>query len=188
MPPCDHPLAEDRQELSTSRLRLRPFTPADILTLIEHPERFADTFGAAAADGLREFFTSGEVSPEWLESLHQGVGPDPWSWGYGVIERSTGLVIGSAGFKGPPANDGSVEIGYGVVPARERQGFATEATAGLVEFAWSHPAVTTVRAHTLPDGGASMRVLAKCGFIRVGEVQDPHDGTVVRWELRRGEV
>lgn len=175
----------DQPELATSRCTLRPFAPVDLLALIETPERFAATFGAAAADGLREFFTSGEVSTEWLQRLRSGGGPDAWTWGYGVIEKSTGRVIGSVGFKGAPADDGSVEIGYGIVPVCQRRGFAAEAARALVGFALSHPAVTVVCAHTLPDGVASMRVLETCGFSRVGDVIDPHDGPVVRWELRR---
>ncbi len=37
-------------------------------------------------------------------------------------------------------------------------------------------------AHTLPAPNASTRVLAKCGFERTGEVEDPEDGLVWRWE------
>ncbi len=37
-------------------------------------------------------------------------------------------------------------------------------------------------AHTCPEPNASTRVLTKCGFRRVGEVMDPDDGLVWRWE------
>jgi RimJ/RimL family protein N-acetyltransferase len=42
-----------------------------------------------------------------------------------------------------------------------------------------------VRAHTLPDGLASQRVLAKSGFRFVGEVVEPEDGLVHRYEVVR---
>jgi len=42
-----------------------------------------------------------------------------------------------------------------------------------------------VRAHTKADNAASARVLAKCGFLRTGEVIDPEDGLVSRWERRK---
>ena len=38
------------------------------------------------------------------------------------------------------------------------------------------------RAHTLPTPNASTRVLAKCCFQYIGEVIDPEDGLVWRWE------
>jgi hypothetical protein len=39
-----------------------------------------------------------------------------------------------------------------------------------------------VCAHTLPDGIASQRALLKAGFQRTGEVVDPEDGLVWRFE------
>jgi RimJ/RimL family protein N-acetyltransferase len=40
----------------------------------------------------------------------------------------------------------------------------------------------TIRAHTMPEQNASTRVLEKCGFRWLGEVVDPEDGAVWRWE------
>jgi len=42
--------------------------------------------------------------------------------------------------------------------------------------------VCTIRAHTMPDNNASMRVLVKAGFQLVGDVVDEEDGVVCRWE------
>ena len=42
-----------------------------------------------------------------------------------------------------------------------------------------------MQAHTAPTANASTRVLAKCGFDFVGEVMDPEDGRVWRWERTR---
>jgi RimJ/RimL family protein N-acetyltransferase len=75
-----------------------------------------------------------------------------------------------------------VEIAYGVVPSYERRGYATEAAKALVAFALERVDVTSIRAHTKPENGPSGRVLAKCGFQQVGEVIDPEDGLVWRWE------
>jgi len=91
-------------------------------------------------------------------------------------------VIGGAGFKDPPDAEGMVEIAYGVVPAHQNNGYATEAAEALVSYAVKSGRVRTIRAHTLPQPNASTRVLTKCGFRRVGEVTDPEDGLVWRWE------
>jgi RimJ/RimL family protein N-acetyltransferase len=45
--------------------------------------------------------------------------------------------------------------------------------------------VQVVRAHTFAESNASARVLTKCGFHHAGEVIDPDDGPVWRWERRR---
>jgi RimJ/RimL family protein N-acetyltransferase len=42
--------------------------------------------------------------------------------------------------------------------------------------------VRAVRAHTVAQDNASARVLTKCGFEVLGQVEDPKDGWVWRWE------
>jgi [ribosomal protein S5]-alanine N-acetyltransferase len=171
--------------LETARLSLRPCSPAHLLALLERPERFEEVAGLPAAAGLREVFTSNDVSPDWLAALRVSPGHDPWRHGFFVVYRGTGAAIGCAGFKGPPDSTGTVEIAYGIAPTFEGQGYATEAAAALVAYAFATPRVEVVRAHTLPTANASTRVLAKCGFRRVGTVVDPEDGTVWRWERTR---
>lgn len=171
--------------LETTRLRLVPCNPAHILALIEDPLRFEQAAGFPAAAGLREMYASGDVSPDWLAALRTSQEPDPWRHGFFLVQRESGAVIGAAGFKGPPDAEGMVEIAYGVAPSFEGQGYATEAAGALVEFAFDSGLVKLVRAHTLPVANASTRVLAKCGFRHVGEVIDPDDGVVWRWERGR---
>ncbi|MEX2157688.1 MAG: GNAT family N-acetyltransferase [Gemmatimonadales bacterium] len=173
--------------LETSRLILLPCDPDQLLALIEQPTRFEQLMGFPAADGLRAFFVSGDVSPQWLAALRSASGPDPWRHGFFVVDREQRCVIGSAGFKGPPDAGGVAEIAYGIVPSSEGRGYATEAAMALVDFAFGTGAVRLVRAHTLPVANASTRVLLKCGFRHIDSVVDPEDGPVWRWERRKGE-
>jgi [ribosomal protein S5]-alanine N-acetyltransferase len=94
-----------------------------------------------------------------------------------VVERSTGEVIGTAGFFGPP-REGVVEIGYGIVPSRQRRGYATEAARALVELALAQPGVSEVVAHAEPGNAASIRVLEKNGLTYAGR-----EGSLVRYAL-----
>jgi RimJ/RimL family protein N-acetyltransferase len=75
-----------------------------------------------------------------------------------------------------------VEIAYGIVPSFEGRGYATEAARALVNHARTHEQVRQIIAHTMPVPNASTRVLKKCGFTFAGEVIDPEDGRVWRWE------
>jgi [ribosomal protein S5]-alanine N-acetyltransferase len=124
------------------------------------------------------------VSAGWLARLREAAVADPWEHGFALRQRETGAVIGTAGFKGPPTDDGIVEIAYGIAPEHQGKGYATEAAHALVDYALASGRVRIVRAHTLPEENASTRVLAKCGFRRVGEVIDPEDGLVWRWEKK----
>jgi len=122
------------------------------------------------------------VSPAWLALLDGSSATDPWIHGFTLIDRANGGTVGRCGFKGPPGTEGVVEIAYGIAPEHQGKGYATEAAAALTDYAFSKREVRVVRAHTLPEINASTRVLTKCGFRRVGEVIDPEDGLVWRWE------
>ena len=117
--------------IDTPRLTLIAYKPEQLLALIEQPDRFEEVAALTPAEGLRGFYVSGEVSPDWLSKLRsaveQGGGPNPWRHGFWVIEKESGEIVGGAGFKGAPDDNGMVEIAYGIVPSREGRGYATEA-------------------------------------------------------------
>jgi RimJ/RimL family protein N-acetyltransferase len=171
--------------VDTIRLQLRPFAPEPVLALLDNPTQFADLSAHQPADGLLDFYNSGEISPDFIAKIRACRGPDPWVLGFAVTERQSGQVIGAAGFKGPPDAEGMVEIAYAIVHGCQGRGYATEAASALVTFAFDDHRVTLVRAHTLPEPNASTRVLTKCGFAFVGDVVDPDDGPVWRWERTR---
>jgi [ribosomal protein S5]-alanine N-acetyltransferase len=155
----------DAVPIETRRLRLVPKTLAEVRAQLE----------VMNAD------ERAEVSPEWLAQLDAAT-VDFWTLGFAIVDRGTHAVVGTCGFKGPPGADGIVEIAYGVTPDQRGKGYATEAAEALVSYAFGENQVRLVRAHTFAAANASARVLTKCGFKAVGEVIDPEDGLVWRWE------
>lgn len=127
-----------------------------------------------------------QVSPVWLAAVRAAENGNPWQFGFVIVHRTDGDKIGNCCFKGPPV-DGVVEIAYVIEPEHRCNGYATEAAEALTNFAFSRD-VKTVRAHTLPEPSASTRVLTKCGFRQLGEVIDPEDGLVWRWERALGST
>lgn len=157
-------------QLSTRSLVLKLLTRDETLAMIEamSPEDRA------------------QVSADWLIALHASRSIDPWRHGFDIVNRKTGDKVGNCCFKGPPV-EGVVEIAYAIAPEHEGNGYATEAAEALTNFAFAQ-GVATVRAHTLPTPNASTRVLTKCAFLHVGDVVDPEDGPVWRWERRREQA
>ena len=152
-------------DLSTPRLRLVLQSHEEVRSMIERMTPYERA----------------QVSSDWIRLLDASSESSPWIHGYRMVLEESGEVIGNCGFKGPPA-DGVVEIAYGVAPEVQGKGYATEAAQALTDFARSFKEIRIIRAHTLPDGVASQRVLAKCGYAHVGEVIDPEDGLVWRFE------
>jgi len=156
-------------EILTRRLKLLPQTRDDVREAVEQMD-----------DRERA-----QLSESWLALLDGNEPIDPWVHGFLVRSGATGTTVGKCGFKGPPGADGVVEIAYFIAPEHCGKGYATEAAEALVDCAFAEPRVRTVRAHTLPEDNASGRILTKCGFQRIGEVLDPEDGRVWRWEKER---
>jgi RimJ/RimL family protein N-acetyltransferase len=125
-----------------------------------------------------------QLSADWLARLAATTTADPWVLGFSVVRAASDEVIGSCGFKGPPDADGMVEIAYGIASEHQNKGYATEAALALVQFARADAQVRTIRAHTIESVNASTRVLVKCGFHPCGQVVDPEDGPVFRWEIK----
>jgi len=121
-----------------------------------------------------------QISPHWLALLEKSAPQDPWVHGFHVVNEA-GHTVGLGAFKGPPV-DGIVEIAYAIEPDQQGKGHATAAARALAAFAIASGEVRVVRAHTLPDGIASQRVLLRAGFEKIGEVVDPEDGLVWRFE------
>ena len=128
------------------------------------------------------------LSPEWLARVQAATGAEVWTLGFTIVHRATEAVVGQCAFKGPPTEDKTVEIAYMIAPEHQGKGYATEAARALVTFALNSGQVRVVRAHTLREQNASTRVLAKCGFRHIGEVVDPEDGLVWRWEKHNDAV
>lgn len=86
-----------------------------------------------------------------------------------VIDNRLKQVIGDIGFLGKPDNDGSVEIGYSIIPKLWRQGYATEAVKGLIGWVFNQPEVRRVIACCSEENKASIRVVEKAGFRQVAQ-------------------
>ena len=78
-----------------------------------------------------------------------------------------------------------VEIGYEVAPDFRGWALGTEIARALIGKAFESPDVERVQAHTLPETNASTAILEKCGLTKVEVVEDPEDGIVWRWEIRK---
>ncbi len=165
-----------------------PATAALARAELESHDAFARALDADVPPGWPPPFND-ESSMRWiLDALEADPAACGWlSWHF-LLAQPGGrrpLAIGTGGFKGKPDRHGTVEIGYSVMETHHRQGIAPEAVDALVTWAFGQPGVTRIIAHTLPDGRASMRVLAKNAFAYVGPGLD--EGTILfeRWRAPR---
>jgi len=115
--------------------------------------------------------------------------PEHRLWGDRLLltrrEDGPRRLVGSVVFHGSPRDGGMVEVGYGVEESSQGQGYATEGTIAQVDWALTQPGVRRIEATTPPWHSASVRVLEKAGFVRVGLDDHPFLGEVLRFGRNR---
>lgn len=177
-------MSVDRVELVTPRLLLTPVTVELIEAEIGDRTRLGQLLGAEIPAGWPPPLND-ETTQRWTRD-NLVAHPDNGGWGtwYFLLRRDgrTPLLIGSGGFKGKFVAPGTCEIGYSVMEDHQRCGYASEAVAAFVSWAFGHPEIARVVAHTLPELTPSIRVLEKNGFVRVDEVLE--EGAIM-FELKR---
>jgi [ribosomal protein S5]-alanine N-acetyltransferase len=105
--------------------------------------------------------------------------------GYFLIHPKEKVLVGNGGFTGSPDTSGVVEIGYEIAPEHWNRGFATEAVAAFIAYAFAHENVQAVIAHTLAEKNASNSVLQKVGMKFVEEMANSEVGKVWRWQINK---
>jgi len=77
---------------------------------------------------------------------------------------------------------------HSVLPPHHGCGYATEAAAALVAWAFAHREIESVTAETLPDLTASIRVMEKCGMRFVGDGNPEEGQRTVRYAITRNQL
>lgn len=173
--------------IRTRRLALIPATPDLARAELSDVQAFSELLDVVVPDD----WPPGELSdarPVFLRMLEADPLVAGWLGWYAVeVGANDGApgdldsnhrhtLTGSVGFKGLPDEEGTVEIGYSVLPAHQGRGLATEMIAALVGWA-AEQGARLVQAQVEPANGASIRVLEKLGFQQIGIGDEP--GTVL---------
>lgn len=141
--------------IETERLLLHVFSLEDLdaaKTFWGDPEVMKESGGASPLEVLPKILSS-------YRKCHEEKGLSV----YAVTEKSTGSVIGAAGFNIVDSIQ-EVELIYHFSSASWGKGYATEATKACLELAKRHGNVEKVHASADPDNRNSTKILEKIGF------------------------
>ena len=139
-------------------------------------------------DGLEGRFAPDALPPSFVASrslvLAAAGHSEPWATTYLIVDDDDNRIVGGCGFKTAP-QDGRVEVGYGVSPAEQGRGAATQALEMLLRRAFEAGA-NEVLVEVAPTNHASNRVVQKLGFAVVGARIDGDNEYLVQWAKRSG--
>ncbi len=171
MMPDRHNGTDNRILHASPSLNLIPATLERILAELDSPQRLASLLDAHVDQG----WPPGEYdrnAQEYFRDRLQEEGSAAIGWyGWYAVHHdespSSPVLVAACGYFGPPNDQGSVEIGFSVMPQWCGQGIATAMARALVINAFSDSRVRLVTAHASPVNSASCKVLQNCGFRQI---------------------
>jgi RimJ/RimL family protein N-acetyltransferase len=164
------------ENIQTERLALVPFTLPVAQALL------AFNKGILARIGLQptRFWPDQESMDtlpriiKRLEQLPEPTGFESWM----IVLKHNATVIGDAGFKGAPNQEGAVDIGYSIIEQEQHKGYGLETAKALVDWAFRQPQVKAVTASCQVENTASIRLLEKLGMQEI-----VRDDEMIYWRL-----
>jgi RimJ/RimL family protein N-acetyltransferase len=158
--------------IETERLLIMPLTYSQLKKRTENQDKFAEE------ENLK--FVSAEMGAEEIDAIQNSFLPKladsskifffhtMWL----IIEKRERVVVGGICFHGEPDNNGNVEIGYGTEPKFQNMGFMKETILGMLDWLKTDKRIKNVVAETERDNISSLKLLEKCGFLFVRNMED----------------
>ncbi|MCL1932508.1 MAG: GNAT family N-acetyltransferase [Candidatus Azobacteroides sp.] len=131
--------------------------------------------------------SSREISPDLKEALEQTILPNVadksknylYSTLWIAISKTENKMVGALCITGEPNENEEIEIGYGTDEEFRNRGYMTEIVSGIIDWAKKQLIVKAIIASTDKDNPASVKVLEKTGFTKIGEID-----ALFNWKLK----
>ncbi len=170
-------------QIQTERLRLIPLTLVQLQNYIANPEVLEQELGFEISRQIVTERLRRAIALKIAKMERVVPAEHEWYTYWLIVVKHSPFGAGLAGFKGLPDPQGQTEIGYGIDPAYQNQGYMTEAVKGLIEWAFQD---TRCRAVIAPDtkkwNVASNHVLKKVGMRVYGETEEALDWRIDKVE------
>lgn len=173
--------------LLTDRLQVRSWDLADA-------EDALATYGVAdvtgwltpATDRIGDIAAMRSVLAVWIENEPQLPAPrGRWA----IAHREHATVVGGLAIRLlPPYTEDDLELSFQLRPDAWGRGYATEAAAALIRWAFTHDDVEELFAVARPDNTAAAATARRLGMHWVGETGKYYDRVLQVYRIRPGDL
>jgi RimJ/RimL family protein N-acetyltransferase len=171
------------EAIETERLRLRRSVPDDAETISVYRSDPA----VHSMQGWDRTDVEG-VRAEIQEMAPRSPGESGGWVQFTVEDRHDGRIVGDVGLSPADGEAGVIKVGYTIDPRFQGRGYATEAVAALVGYAFETLGADVVRAYAGAENTPSIRVMEKVGMQLIERFKGHDDEgtwTAVRYEVAR---
>ncbi len=166
-----------------SRIRLQPLTEEQILLYVKSDFSFEDSLNLDHVPRAVDENVQKKLTEIIIPKMESDVANVLFYTLWVAIDTEINTAVAGIVFKGPPNENGEVELGAGTFEGFMNRGYMTETTKLLCEHALKHMPVKKIVANCRPDNVASQRTLEKSGFKIVMKEE-----TNWRWEIQTSKI
>ena len=172
--------------IDTPRLELHHLTAAEIISLFETPEEKWIYEGKSYTNPYRQLIDDSGPLAWRVPQVKANPSVNKWfvRW---IVQKSTHEIIGSSSFHGAPNENGMIEIGLGIDPKFQNQGYGFEAINAMWGWVCGQEGIKTLRYTVSLTNLPSIALVNRFGFARIGEQLDEIDGPEEIYEMSSAE-
>jgi len=168
--------------IETERLNLFLIEPEDLITLFEEPENSRIYEGKPFTNPYRVLIDDKGPLAWRVPQVKLDPSLNIWfiRW---IVLKSTSEIVGSISFHAKPNEAGMIEIGLGISPKFQNNGYGSEALKGMWLWVIDQPEVSILRYTVSATNRPSIAIISKFGFTHVGQQIDEEDGPEEIYEM-----
>lgn len=170
--------------VSSKRLEFIPLKPTQLKLYVEQPRQLELELGIVISRSIITDRVRRAIGMKLLKMENVGETMQEWFTYWLIVIRENHFGAGLIGFKGFPNQHGEAEIGYGIDPDYQRQGYMTEALKIMLTWAFADKACNSIVALGVQKTNIpSRRLLEAAGMAIIGETNE-----TLSYRIQRGEM
>lgn len=153
-------MASREWHTETNRIGLRSSDQRDLELILE----YRNDREIAYLQGWERPFTVDQAEALFQDLVDIPVGtPGEWHQ-FAVVDKELGQAVGDVGLHVRAANPSEADVGYTIARRHHRQGYASEAVAAVIDYAFDVIGIREVYANALAENVASRGVAERVGM------------------------
>lgn len=112
-----------------------------------------------------------EETIAYIDKMNKGIDDNKWII-WAIEHKESNKVIGSISIWNINKIEKNGELGYGIIPEFQGQGFMKESLLRVIEYGFDTMNLLELLAYTEENNQKSVKLLERCNFVEINRIQE----------------